>query len=472
MDLKGFISSFTELTDVFDGWIYSKVLFWLLIAAGIYFTFKTKFVQIRLFPEGIRVLTEKSKDGGISSFQALMIATASRVGTGNIAGVATAIVFGGVGSVFWMWLMAIIGAASAFIESTLAQIYKRKDGKIFIGGPAYYIERALKARWLGIIFAILLILTFAFGFNGLQSYNITSSLEHYTGPEYYRMVAIISGVILAAISAIIFFGGVKEIAMVSSILVPVMASIYMLIGIIITIMNIKTLPGIFGTIFEQAFDFKAIFGGFAGSCMVWGIKRGLFSNEAGMGSSPNAAASADVSHPVKQGLVQVISVFIDTILICSTTVFIVLCTNIYALGGEKLNGIPLVQESVKSQFGEVGVFIITLSVILFAFTSLIGNYFYAEANIRFISENKTFIFIFRCLAVLTVFIGANSELKLAWNIADILMAGMALVNIIAIFLLNNIAIKALKDYNNQRKKGLDPVFKAENIGLTNTDVWK
>ena len=468
--MQKIMGSLVTISDAIDGWMYSNLLFWALIVAGLFFTIRTKFVQIRLFPEGIRVLMEKSHDGGISSFQALMIATASRVGTGNIAGIATAIVAGGPGAVFWMWIMAIVGAASAFIESTLAQIYKQKDGEIFKGGPAYYIERAMKARWLGVIFAILLILTFAFGFNGLQAYNIASSLEHYAG-DNYAAAALIVGVILAGVSAILFFGGAQKISTVSSVLVPIMASVYILIGIIITLSHVKDLPAIFSMIFEEAFDFEAIFGGFAGSCMVWGVKRGLFSNEAGMGSAPNAAAAADVSHPVKQGLVQVISVFIDTLIICTTTVFIVLCTGKYTVGGE-LNGIPLVQESVKSMFGEIGVGIITVSVALFAFTSLIGNYFYAEANIKFISESKAFMTIFRLLAVVMVFIGANSNLQLAWNLADIIMGGMAIVNIIAMFCLGGIAIRALNNYVKQREEVINPVFKAKDIGLDNTDLWK
>ena len=468
--MQKIMGSLVTISDAIDGWMYSNLLFWALIVAGLFFTIRTKFVQIRLFPEGIRVLMEKSHDGGISSFQALMIATASRVGTGNIAGIATAIVAGGPGAVFWMWIMAIVGAASAFIESTLAQIYKQKDGEIFKGGPAYYIERAMKARWLGVIFAILLILTFAFGFNGLQAYNIASSLEHYAG-DNYAAAALIVGVILAGVSAILFFGGAQKISTVSSVLVPIMASVYILIGIIITLSHVKDLPAIFSMIFEEAFDFEAIFGGFAGSCMVWGVKRGLFSNEAGMGSAPNAAAAADVSHPVKQGLVQVISVFIDTLIICTTTVFIVLCTGKYTVGGE-LNGIPLVQESVKSMFGEIGVGIITVSVALFAFTSHIGNNFYSEANIKFIIESKAFITNIRHLAVVMVFIGANSNLQLAWNLADIIMGGMAIVNIIAMFCLGGIAIRALNNYVKQREEGINPVFKAKDIGLDNTDLWK
>ncbi|MEE0742202.1 MAG: alanine/glycine:cation symporter family protein [Emergencia sp.] len=468
--MANFIESLTAGSSVVNDWMYSNLLFWVLVIAGLFFSIRTKFVQIRLFPEGIRVLTEKSHEGGISSFQALMIATASRVGTGNIAGIATAIVAGGPGAVFWMWIMAIVGGASAFVESTLAQIYKRKDGTIFKGGPAYYIERALKARWLGVIFAVLLILTFAFGFNGLQAYNIASSLEHYAG-DSYTTAALITGIVLAVISAILFFGGAQRISKVSSVLVPIMAAIYIVIGLIITFAHISELPGIFKMIFQEAFDFEAIFGGFAGSCMVMGVKRGLFSNEAGMGSAPNAAAAADVSHPVKQGLVQVISVFIDTIIICSTTVFIVLCTGQYTVGGD-LDGIPLVQQSVATIFGEAGVAILTVSVALFAFTSLIGNYFYAEFNVKFISENKTVMTVFRILAVIMVFIGANSNLQLAWNMADILMGGMALVNIFSLFCLGGIAKRAMDDYIKQKKEGKNPVFKAADIGLDNTDVWK
>ncbi len=468
--MKGFIDTLTAWTDSFDSFLYSNILFWVLIVVGIYFTIRTGFVQLRMFPEGIRVLTEKSHDGGISSFQALMIATASRVGTGNIAGVATAIVMGGPGAVFWMWIMAVIGGASAFIESTLAQIYKEPDGEIFKGGPAYYIEKALKARWLGIIFAICLILTFAFGFNGLQSYNIASAFEHYAG-DHYSTVAMGIGALLAAIAAFLFFGGAQKISTWSSILVPIMAAIYLLVGFVIFVYNIGKVPGIFSEIFREAFDFKQITAGFAGSCVVWGVKRGLFSNEAGMGSAPNAAAAADVSHPVKQGLVQVISVFIDTLLICSNTIFIILCTGQFKVGGE-LNGIPLVQNSVSTVFGEVGVGILTFSVALFAFTSLIGNYFYAEFNFKFITENKAALAVFRILAVIAVFIGANSNLTLAWNTADILMAFMALINCFAIMILGKHSIAAMKDYSKQKAEGKNPVFKASSIGLDNTDVWK
>ncbi len=407
----------------------------------------------------------------MSSFQALMIATASRVGTGNIAGVATAIVLGGPGALLWMWIMAVIGGASAFIESTLAQVYKERDGKTFKGGPAYYIQRALGARWLGIIFSILLILTFAFGFNGLQAYNISSVFEYYVDDFQHSNVPLIIGIILGVSAAVLFLGGTDKIGRISSILVPIMAGLYIIVGLLIFFMNIGNLPHAMKLVVQSAFDWDSIFGGFAGSCVVMGIKRGLFSNEAGMGSAPNAAAAADVSHPAKQGLVQVLSVFIDTLVICSTTAFVVLLTDQYTVGGE-LNGIPLVQQSVATVFGEVGIHFITVAICLFGFTSLIGNYFYAESNIKFISENKVFLQIFRILAALMVFFGAQNDLTTAWNLADVIMGCMATVNIIAIILLGGIAIRVLKDYEEQKAQGLDPVFKAEKVGIHNTDLWK
>ena len=470
--MNTFLTTFNDILTVCNDFLYSKFLIIVLIGAGIYFTVRSKFVQIRLLPEACRVVTEKSHtEGGMSSFQALMIATASRVGTGNIAGIATAIVAGGPGALFWMWIMCIIGGASAFVESTLAQVYKEKDGSIFKGGPAYYIQKALGQRWLGIVFAILLILTFAFGFNGLQAFNISSAFEYYVANFSESYVPMIIGLILAIASALLFFGGSHKISVVSSVLVPVMAIIYIIISIVIFIVNIKVLPSAMSTVFEEAFDFESIFGGFAGSCMVMGIKRGLFSNEAGMGSAPNAAAAADVSHPAKQGLVQVLSVFIDTLLICSATAFIVLLTGKYEVGGA-LNGIPLVQQSIATVFGEFGIHIVTVCICMFAFTSLIGNYFYAEANIKFISENKIFMFIFRILAVLMVFAGAQADLSRAWNMADVIMGGMATVNIFSILLLGGIAMKVLADYQQQKSQGLNPKFRAEKLGIKNTDCWK
>ncbi len=463
----------TERLVAIDDFMYLYILVGLLIVIGLFLSFRTRFVQIRLFPETFRVVMEKkSNKDAISSFQALMVATASRVGTGNIAGIATALVAGGPGALMWMWIMAIIGGASAFAESTLAQIYKEKDGAIFKGGPAYYIEKAMGMRWLGTIFAVLLIFTFAYGFNGLQAFNIVSAFEYYSSDWENSSVPIYLGIILAVISMILFFSGADKISKVSSILVPIMAALYIFLGIVIIIFNFGKFPEVIGTIVSDAFDFRAIFGGMLGSCLVMGIKRGLFSNEAGMGSAPNAAASSDVSHPVKQGLVQVLSVFIDTIIICSTTGFLVLFSGVYEKGGE-LDGIPLVQAAVETVFGSMGVHFMTTAVALFAFTSLIGNYFYAEFNARFISDNKVFLFIFRCTCVIMVFVGAINSMDAAWALADITMGCMAIVNIIALFCLNGTVKKALDDYMRQKKAGKDPVFKAKDVGIENTTpgIW-
>ena len=465
--------SFSQILVKLDDFLYTWCLIYMLAGAAIFFTIRTRFVQIRLLGDCLRCMFEKkSSEKGISSFQALMIATASRVGTGNMAGVATAIVLGGPGAAFWMWVMAILGAASAFIESTLAQIYKTReaDGN-FKGGPAYYIERALHARWLGIVFAVSLIATFAFGFNGLQAYNIVSALEYYIPDLHSTPIPLIIGCTLLILSLYLFFAGSEKIGWLSSVLVPIMSGVYILIGLIIIILNIFEVPAVLSAIIHSAFDFRAVFGGFTGSSLVYGIKRGLFSNEAGMGSAPNASASADVSHPAKQGLAQVISVYIDTLLICSTSVLIILLTGIYRTDSS-LNGIPLLQQSAAHQLGPWVIHIITVSVCMFAFTSIIGNYFYAEANILFITRNRIVLSLFRVAAAVMVMVGALNSMDVAWGLADITMGLEAVVNIIAILLLSRIAFDTLKDYEKQKAKGIDPVFHESNIGVDNTDVWK
>lgn len=446
--------------------LYSNILIVLLVAAGVYFTVRTKFVQFRMLPEGIRLLREKAhNEDGVSSFQALMISTASRVGTGNIAGVATALAAGGAGSIFWMWVIALIGGASAFIESTLAQVYKERDGEQFRGGPAYYIEKALKRRWLGIVFAILLIACFVFGFNGLQAYNVSSALAYYA--EDTQLIAVIVGAVLAIATAFVIFGGVHRIGIISSVLVPIMAVLYILLGLYITIINIDQLPSIFETIFTEAFDIQAIIGGFAGSCVMFGIKRGLFSNEAGMGSAPNAGATADVSHPVKQGLVQTISVFIDTILICTTTALMLL--NFGTDSG--LTGMPYVQMAIQSEVGEIGIHFITISIVLFAFSSLIGNYCYAESNLKFICNNNIALTIFRIVCIVVIFFGAQANFSTIWDLADVLMGFMAILNILVILLLGNIAFKCLNDYTEQKKEGKNPLFHPDKLGIKDAESW-
>lgn len=466
---------FNDLLSSLNDFLYSYILIFLLVAAGIYFTIRTKFVQFRLVGDAIKALKEKAvkNDSGksVSSFQALMISTASRVGTGNIAGIATAIVAGGPGAVFWMWLMALIGGASAFVESTLAQVYKVKDGKEFRGGPSYYIERALGKRWLGVLFSILLIACFAYGFNGLQTYNMSSALQYYIPNYSDTILPAIVGLLIAAATAFVVFGGVHRIGFITSVIVPIMASIYILMGLFITFTNLDRVPEMFSLIFEGAFDFRAIFGGFAGSTVLIGIKRGLFSNEAGMGSAPNASATADVSHPVKQGMVQVLSVFIDTLLICTTTAFILLLSGVTGIP-EKLDGIPYVQAAISANVGNIGIHFITFSIFAFAFTSLVGNYYYAESNILFIKNNRILLNVFRITCLVAIFLGAQADFSTVWNLADVLMGFMAIENILVIFLLGGIACKVLKDYTRQKKQGLDPVFKAKDVGLDNTDFWK
>ncbi|MCB5714887.1 alanine:cation symporter family protein [Lactonifactor longoviformis] len=465
------------MLDVINQWIaqandflYGYILIALLVISGVYFTIRTKFVQIRLFPEAIRVLTEKKKEKtGVSSFQALMISTASRVGTGNIAGVATALSMGGAGAIFWMWVMAIVGSASAFVESTLAQVYKERDGEVFRGGPAYYIQYALGQRWLGIIFSILLIACFAFGFNALQSFNVSSAFEYYVEDYANSSVPMIIGLILAAATALVIFGGVQRIGIITSGIVPVMALLYIVLGLYITCTNLGKLPDIFGEIFAGAFDFKSIAGGFAGSCVMYGIKRGLFSNEAGMGSAPNAGATADVSHPAKQGMVQMLSVFIDTILICTTTAMMLLN---FGTGNQELTGMPYVQQAVNAEVGVWGIHFITVSIFLFAFSSLIGNYCYAESNLKFIKDSKGLLFVFRIIVVGVVFVGAQANFDTVWNLADVLMGLMAIVNIVSILLLSKISMKVMNDYTRQKKEGKDPQFHPDKLGIKNTQCWK
>lgn len=461
----------TKLNDI----MYSYILIIMLVGVGIYFTIRTKGVQFRLLKDGIKSMMEPAKrdntgEKKVSSFQALMISTASRVGTGNIAGIATAIAAGGPGAVFWMWVMALIGGASAFIESTLAQVYKIKEGGQFRGGPSYYMERALGKRWMGVLFSILLIICFAYGFNGLQAYNMSSALEYYI-PDYSNTVwPMVVGTILAVITGLVIWGGVHRIGFISSVIVPVMATIYILMGLVTMVLNIAELPHVLGIILEEAFDVRAIAGGFAGSAVVLGIKRGLFSNEAGMGSAPNASASADVEHPVKQGLVQIISVFIDTILICSSTAFMLLLSGVEGKSGV-LDGIPYVQKAISVNVGDWGIHFITLSIFAFAFTSLIGNYCYAESNILFIKNNKVVLNVFRVTCLAAIFLGAQADFSLVWNLADVTMGFMAIVNIIAIFLLGKVAIKVLNNYEKQRREGREPVFYEDEVGLTGT-VWK
>ena len=453
--------------------LYSYVLIILLVVGGLWFTLRSKFAQFSTLKEQFRVVTEKPKNKKhVSSFQALMVSTASRVGTGNIIGVSVAICLGGFGSVFWMWIIAIIGGASAFVESTLAQIYKKKGEDGCYGGPAYYIETALKCRPLAIVFSILLILTYGIGFNMIGSYNLQSTFSVYSFYNEEITPWIIGG-ILALIVGYCVFGGGKRVIKVTSILVPFMGTAYILVALVIICLNVTTLPSVFARIFTEAFDFRAIFGGFGGSCIMYGIKRGLFSNEAGVGSAPNASASANVSHPAKQGFVQILSVFIDTLLVCSATAFMCMCSGIEPTAD--LSGAPYVQASLRATLGELGPIFITIAMILFAFTTLIGNLYYVDKALAHIVghvPSMRFNTVYYILASLVIFIGSGLSEGLLWGIADLTMGAMALINIPVICILGKYAFRALADYKKQKKAGLDPVFHAKDIGITdNLDYW-
>lgn len=460
-----------------SGYMYGYILIALLIVAGLYFSFRTKFVQIRLFRESIRVITEPKKDkDSISSFQALMVSTASRVGTGNIVGVTGAILAGGPGAVFWMWLIALLGGASAFVESTLSQIYKKRGIDGSYGGPAYYIKQALKAPALGGIFAVFLILTYMGGFNALASFNLTDFVKAYIPSENATLII---GLVVAVLAAIVIFGGGKRISKATQVIVPIMAVAYIAVAIIVLILNVTSLPSVIGSIFSQAFNFSSVAGGILGATIMNGIKRGLYSNEAGIGSAPNAAASADVSHPVKQGLVQMLSVFIDTLVICSATAFMILCSGVDPSGyidaaGNTMNG-AYIQASLDANFGAFGGYFITAALAIFAYTTLVGNYFYAEMNISYIYKdalnNKMFMFLYRLLAVVIIFVGAQFSAGLAWDTADVLMGFMALINVPVCVILGNTVFKALKDYTDKKKAGKPLDFKASDIGVKGTEYW-
>lgn len=450
--------------------IWTYILIAGLIGLGIYFSIRTNFVQFRYIKEMGRLLTDKntvSAEGkrGISSFQAFTISTASRVGTGNLAGVATAIAGGGPGAVFWMWLIALLGGATSFIESTLAQIYKVKDGKDgFRGGPAYYMEKGLNARWMGILFAI--IITFCFGlvFNSVQSNTISLAMN-----EAYSFDRLTIGIILAVLTAVIIFGGVKRIASVTQIVVPVMAILYILLALFILILNVTEIPGMIALIFANAFGIREVASGSVGAAIMLGIKRGLFSNEAGMGSAPNAAASAGVTHPAKQGLIQTLGVFTDTLIICTSTAFIIILSNEY-MGGT--DGIQLTQAALTTHVGGWANTFVAIAIFLFAFSSIIGNYYYGETNIEFIKYSPVTLFLYRLAVLGMVIFGAMVDLQVVWDLADLFMGVMAIINLIAITLLGRIAIAALKDYRQQKKEGKDPVFYSDSIkGLKGIESW-
>lgn len=470
------IDLLTILTQI-DDFMYFPVLIIVMAAAGLYFTFTTKGVQIRMAIESVRLILEPKEDqNSVSSLQAMLVSTASRVGTGNIIGVSTAICLGGPGACFWMWIMCIIGASSAFMESTLAQIYKRKDDKGHAyGGPAYYIEKGLKQHKLAILFCICLIATYALGFNLLCSYNLQSTFMDYS---FYNpaITPLIIGGILAVITGYCLMGGGKRIIKVTGTVVPIMGVAYVAVALIVILINYQNIPPMFLLIFEDAFDFKSIAGGIVGSCLVYGIKRGLFSNEAGVGSAPNASASAKVSHPAKQGLVQTLSVYIDTLILCTATALMCLSTGVAR--DAAVSGAPYVQNAISTVFGTAGPVFITVAMVLFAFTTLLGNIYYVDNAVTFMNNkvkpSKRFMNIFYIACTVVIFVGAIIPMDAAWAMADITMGAMTLINLPTCMILGKHAIACLKDYEIQKKAGKNPIFKASSIDINEEDLdfWK
>lgn len=445
--------------DALWTWIVLPVV----IGLGLYFTVRSGVVQFRLIPEMFRTLTDKTprdEDGrpqSVSAFQAFTISAASRVGVGNIAGVGTAIAVGGPGAIFWMWLMAFVGGASSFVESTLGQLFKVRDRDGFRGGPAYYIERGLKARWAGILFAVILILCFPFAFSSLQANTISATFTSTVAPDGAAgWVPWAVGVALATLTGLVVFGGVRRIAHVTQAIVPLMALLYLLLGLVIVALNITRLPEVFASIFTQAFGFNEVVGAALGTIILTGVKRGMFSNEAGLGSAPNAGASAAVTHPVKQGLVQTLGVYFDTFLVCSITAFIILVSNPDLANAER--GIGLTQDAIVANLGPWSSILLTIIVFLLAFSSILGNYYYGESNVEFITPRRSVLTVYRSLVVVAILVGSVAGADLIWNTADGMMGLMALVNLIAIALLSGVAFRLLRDFTHQRRQGRDPVF--------------
>lgn len=454
---------------------------WLLIAAGLYFGIRTLLVQIRLVPDMFRSVMEKpggkGKDqddeyGGISAFQAFTISAASRVGTGNVAGVAVAITLGGPGAVFWMWMIAIIGGATAFVESTLAQLWKTrdKDGN-YHGGPAYYMTRGLNARWLAILFAIFISITYGFIYNAIQTNSIVEAVGQSLQRDSLGFKMIIGGV-LALFTASIIFGGVRRIAHATQIIVPFMAVAYIIVAVIVLSLRIQEVPGVIADIVGHALGFKEVVGATVGAAFMNGMRRGLFSNEAGQGSAPNAAATATVSHPVKQGLVQTLGVYFDTLVVCSITAFIILLGSQDMVYGESIQGASLTQAALSSEVGAWGTHFVTFILFFLAFSSILGNYYLAQANIEYLTKSTTWLNVFRVVVVGFVFFGAVGSLPLVWALGDTFAASMVFINLIAIIPLGGVAFKLLKNYGEQKRQGLDPVFNRDMLPeLKNVEVW-
>jgi AGCS family alanine or glycine:cation symporter len=459
-----------ELILSASDFLWSTLLIYLLIGAGLYFTIRTKGAQFKYLGHMLKLLSEKAdnkNDNSVTSLQAFFIGAATRIGTGNIAGVALAISIGGPGAVFWMWLVALLGGASAFVEATLAQIYKVKDGSAFKGGPSYYIEKQLGYKWMSVLFSIFIIVAFGLSFNSVQSNTITGAFA-----GTFDIGTSTMGIILTVLSGVIIFGGVKLIARFSSIIVPVMAVFYIILAAYVILTNITEVPAVIALIFKSAFGFEQALGGGIGTAILMGAKRGLFSNEAGMGSAPNAAAAATVSHPVKQGFVQTLGVFFDTLIVCSATAFIILLSDVYTTAEEGISGAMLTQASLAQHYGDWAQYFLTIAIFMFAFSSIVGNYYYGEVNINYLTNNKIVLFVYRLAVLAMVYVGSVASLDNVWNFADLSMGLMALINLTAILLLGRFAFGALDNYFAQVKKGIDPVFYKDDIpGLKNVESW-
>lgn len=465
-----------EAIGALGGDLWQYIVLPVVVILGIYFTVRTGVVQIRNFPDMFRTLRDPTPVGAdgepqsISSFQAFTVSAASRVGVGNIAGVGTAIVTGGPGAVFWMWLMAAIGAASAFVESTLGQLYKVREKDSFRGGPAYYMQYGLGQRWMGILFACILIACFPFAFSSLQANTIVATVTASTGSEA-SWLPLVVGLALAALTGLVVFGGIRRIATVTDKLVPAMALLYLLLGLAIVAINIDQVPWAVGSIVRDAFTPNAVTGGALGTVILIGVQRGMFSNEAGLGSAPNAGATAAVTHPVKQGLVQSLGVYFDTFLICSITAFIILVSRPDLATSER--GIDLTQGAVVEGLGAWAGILLTLIIFLLAFSSILGNYYYGESNIEFISGKPMLLTGFRLLAILAVLGGSLASAGLVWTLADGIMGLMALVNLIAIALLSGVVMLLIRHYRKQRAAGQDPVFTVADVPVPGqVDFWQ
>lgn len=450
-------------------YLWNYLIIFILIGAGLFFTMTTGAVQIRMFKEMVRLVASgagtKTNKNHVSSFQAFCVSTASRVGVGNIAGIAIAVVLGGPGAIFWMWVIALIGSATGFIESTLAQIYKEPIAKGgFYGGPAYYIRYGLNSKFLSILFAILITITFGWIYNSVQANTLAASLHTFGIDVTY------TGIVISVLLGLIIFGGIQRVAKISEIIVPIMAVLYIGTALFVVLMNIQEFPAMIHKIVSSAFDPYAAGGGFMGATMMNGIKRGLFSNEAGEGSVPNAAATAAVHHPVEQGLVQAFGVFLDTFIICTSSAFIVLIVGDYSITG--LTGIALVQHNLEAQLGAWAPYAVTVFIIMFSFSSLVGNYYYGEININHLTDKKYVLHLFRIGVVAMAFIGSIASLDLVWNLADLFMAFLVLTNVSSILRMGRTAGLALDDYIKQRKAGIQtPVFNRNILNHTYGIVW-